>query len=791
MSESTPSSRQGPPRLPYMPGVDGLRALAVAAVVIYHLGASWLPGGFLGVDVFLVISGYLITSLLLAEHRRSGRIDIRRFWLRRARRLLPALFLMIVVVLAVMVLVHPGEVARLHGAVLASLAYVANWYFAFADVSYFEQFARPSIFQHLWSLAVEEQFYLLWPPLIALGLVFLGRRWLMVGVGVLIAGSTALAWVLWEPFTDPSRIYYGTDTRAAGLLAGVALAFAFPATRLGPAARPGARTVLDVLGIAALGGLIWLMLTLGDLDEGLYRGGFLLVGLVTAVVIAVVAHPSSRLGRAFGVSALVWLGVRSYGIYLWHWPVLMLTRGDQDVPFDGPALVAMQVALTVGVAALSYHYVERPFRRHGIRGVRVSARRWSRRTTRPARFAAASTAAAAVAALAVAVALLPGETPSIPGLTGVASAARGVSITSTPEAREGADLPDERTASAARRAGKVLAVGDSVMLGASDALRKALPRGSVIDATVARQFPEAAKAVTRRLASMKPRVVVLHMGNNGFVPFDGLEALMKRLRGTPRVVLVTVRVPLKWQDSVNDALEYAADHHTNAVLADWHAVSGGSGLLADGVHTTRAGATLYARTIAKAAGVPPRTTSASAARVARRPRVTVIGDSVQASFGYVPRAVRRLGKGLDLRIDAKVCRRLVARSCPYRGVTPATALEVARSLRDRVGRVAVVNVGYNDDPRGYDVGALMRALRADGAEAVVWVTMRETRSVYAATNDEIRAAARRWPAMRIADWNAVSAGRPWFGSDGLHLNAKGAMALSGLLRTNVLAALGD
>ena len=789
MSDSTPSSRQGPPRLPYMPGVDGLRALAVAAVVIYHLGAGWLPGGFLGVDVFFVISGYLITSLLLAEHRRTGRIELRRFWLRRARRLLPALFLMIVVVLAVMVLVHPGEVARLRGAVLASFGYVANWYFAFAHVSYFEQFGRPSIFQHLWSLAVEEQFYLLWPPVIALGLMFLGRRWLLAGVCVLIAGSTALAWLLWAPFTDPSRIYYGTDTRAVGLFAGVALAFAYPATRLGPAKRAAARNVLDVVGIAALGGLVLLMLTLGDVDEGLYRGGFLLVGITTAVLIAVLAHPSSRLGKVFGVSAVVWLGVRSYGIYLWHWPVLMLTRGNQDVPFDGPALVAMQIALTVGVAALSYHYVERPFRRHGMSGVRDAVQRWSRRTTRPARFAAASTAVAAVAALAVAVAVIPGETPSIPGLTGIASAARGVSITATPEALQGADRPDERTAAGAKQAGKVLAVGDSVMLGASATLRKALPPGSVVDARVGRQFPEGATAITSRLATMKPRVVVIDLGNNGFVPFDGLEALMKRLRGTPRVVLVTVRVPLKWEGSVNDALRYAADHHTNAVLADWHAVSGGAGLLADGVHTTAAGAGLYARTIVTAAGVPPPGASKSAAAAAKPPRVTVIGDSVQASFSYVPKAVRRLGRGLALRLDARVCRRLVAPSCPYRGATPATALEVAKSLGRRTGRVAVVNVGYNDDPRGYDVGAVMRALRADGVEKVVWVTMRETRSVYAATNDEIRAAAKRWPAMRIADWNAVSAGRPWFADDGLHLNTKGALALSGLLRVNVLAAL--
>ena len=191
MAEQPPTPNIGPgraPTLPYMPGVDGLRALAVAAVVVYHLGASWLPGGFLGVDVFLVISGYLITSLLLAERERTGRIALRRFWLRRARRLLPALLAMLAATLAAMLILHPGEVARLHGAVLAALGYVSNWYLIFAHLPYFEQFGRPSIFQHLWSLAVEEQFYLLWPPILAVGIAAFGRRHLLAGVLAGIAG---------------------------------------------------------------------------------------------------------------------------------------------------------------------------------------------------------------------------------------------------------------------------------------------------------------------------------------------------------------------------------------------------------------------------------------------------------------------------------------------------------------------------------------------------------------------------------------------------------------------------
>lgn len=336
-----------------MPGVDGVRALAVGAVVAYHAGAGWLPGGFLGVDVFLVISGYLITSLLLAERRATGSIDLVRFWMRRARRLLPAVVVMIAVVLAAMAILHPDEVGRLRGAVGASLAYVTNWYQVLAEQSYFAEFARPSVFQHLWSLAVEEQFYLLWPPILAACIATVGRRRLVAGVVAGIVASTVLAWVLFTPGGDPSRIYYGTDTRLGGLLVGVCLAFAWPVERLAGAARRGAGALLDAAGVGALAVLAALLLTMGEFESRLYRGGFLLVALVTAVVLAVVAHPSSRLGRVFSAPLLVWIGVRSYGIYLWHWPVLMLTRPDRDVPFSGFGLATVQIALTVALAAAS------------------------------------------------------------------------------------------------------------------------------------------------------------------------------------------------------------------------------------------------------------------------------------------------------------------------------------------------------------------------------------------------------------------------------------------------------
>ncbi|MDP9475509.1 MAG: acyltransferase [Actinomycetota bacterium] len=377
-------------RLPYRPGLDGLRALAVIAVLLYHAGLAWIPGGFLGVEVFFVISGYLITALLLAEWRGRGRIDLKSFWLRRARRLLPALYVLLVVTLAYAVVFLPGEVAGLRADALAAFGYVTNWYLVFGQESYFEAVGRPSLLKHLWSLAVEEQFYLLWPLIFAVGMGvgatrLRARRTLTVAVTVAVASAVAMA-LLYVPGVDPSRIYYGTDTRATGLLFGAALAFLWsPGEKYRPADTRHLRlgfprrgrfrrrwgwivpTLLDLLGIAALGGLVWFCLKLGEFQPFLYRGGFALVALMTAAAIMVVVHPHTRLGaRLLGWGPLRWVGERSYGIYLWHWPVFMVTRPGLDVPFDGMPLLALRLAATILLAHLSYEYVEAPIRRGAL-----------------------------------------------------------------------------------------------------------------------------------------------------------------------------------------------------------------------------------------------------------------------------------------------------------------------------------------------------------------------------------------------------------------------------------------
>jgi peptidoglycan/LPS O-acetylase OafA/YrhL len=588
------------PRLGYMPGIDGLRALAVGTVVLYHAGTSWIPGGFLGVDVFLVISGYLITSLLLAELEATGRINLGRFWLARARRLLPAVLVMVLVVLGVMALLHPGEVGALRGAVLASVFYVTNWYQIAAHQSYFAQYARPSVFQHLWSLAVEEQFYLLWPPIMAVALNYFGRRRLVYGVVVGTACSTVLAAVLFSPGHDPSRIYYGTDTRAAGLLVGVLLAFAWPAARLAPVRNRQAAVLLDASGLAALVALLAIMCSLGEFSATLYRGGFLVVALVTAVLLAVVAHPSSKLGKVFALAPLVWIGKRSYGIYLWHWPVLMLTRANQDVPFGGPVLLAIQLGLTVGMAELSYRFIEVPIRREGIAGVRKELAGVGLVGQR-ARVGAA-TASMATIALVCFVAVAPARSPAPPVIPASAGAGAGRLVQAAPTLTA-AQIRARFNAQV--RAGRIIAIGDSVMLGAKPALTSKSVFGghAYVDAVEGRQFTTAPALVARYVRTKRPHMVIIHLGNNGTVTFADMQAMMNTLRTVPVVVLVTLHVARSWEASDNRLIRYEAAHHSNVALADWHTLSAGrTGIFWDGIHVNSRGAALYAAMLIRAIG---------------------------------------------------------------------------------------------------------------------------------------------------------------------------------------------
>ncbi|PZS11856.1 MAG: acetyltransferase, partial [Solirubrobacterales bacterium] len=311
----------------YMPALDGVRALAVCAVVAYHLGLGWAPGGLLGVGMFFTLSGYLITDLLLGQWD-GGRRGLAEFWGRRARRLLPALYLMLVVVSVWVAVGFHSRLADVRGQVISALLYVNNWWQISQHVSYFAQFGPPSPLNHLWSLAVEEQFYVVWPWLLLIGVWTVRERRRSVRARPRLAGATlALAAasaiemaLLYRPSLDPSRVYDGSDTRAFGLLVGAALAMVWPSRALTGPVTAGARRIIDGLGSVGLGAIVVLVWRTNQYSPFLYHGGLVALSLATVLVVAAGAHPASRLARVLGWAPLRWVGVRSYGIYLWHWP---------------------------------------------------------------------------------------------------------------------------------------------------------------------------------------------------------------------------------------------------------------------------------------------------------------------------------------------------------------------------------------------------------------------------------------------------------------------------------------
>ncbi|MBC8075820.1 MAG: acyltransferase, partial [Chloroflexales bacterium] len=344
--------------LPYLPGLDGLRALALVAVLLYHAGVPWLPGGFLGVEAFFVLSGYLITTLLFHEWGQSGRVDVPAFWLRRARRLMPAASALIVAALALYVVFLPDEVASVRGAALAAFCYALNWQLVLEHKPYFATFGRPSPLQHMWSLAVEAQFYLLWPAVFGQAMRLGGRR-AVLGVALVgAAASSVLMALLYQPGDDTTRLYYGTDTRLGGILLGAALACVCSPTQR-RARWPGWAN--SVIGLGALGVLGWICYAIDEFHPLLYLGGFAGVALVAAAAVAASASGSARCYDALlGWRPLRWLGRRSYSIYLWHWPVMSLTRPALDLPLGEAPLLALQLGATLVAAELSYRLIESP-----------------------------------------------------------------------------------------------------------------------------------------------------------------------------------------------------------------------------------------------------------------------------------------------------------------------------------------------------------------------------------------------------------------------------------------------
>ncbi|HUG86850.1 MAG TPA: acyltransferase family protein, partial [Euzebya sp.] len=493
--------------LPYLPALDGLRAIGVLAVIAYHADEGWLQGGYLGVEVFFTISGYLITALLITEYERTGAVDLRRFWERRARRLLPALGVLLAGVSVLALFTARDALGDLTGQATAALAYVMNWSLILTEQSYFESFGRPPLLQHLWSLAIEEQFYLLFPVLFVAARRLLGRRAMLPLVVLGIAASTTAMWTAYDPTADPSRLYYGTDTRAAGILVGVALAMLWrPWSGVGSTSLRTA-AIPDVLGTVGLVVLLGQFLVLGAYEPRLYQGGFLLVAVATAAVVGAIVTPGSFLAMPLSWRGLRWVGTRSYSLYLWHWPLFMVMRPGVDTVVGDPWLTMVRLGATAVLAEISYTYIEQP-----IREGRFAEQLRSLRRAAPEQAAlrrgAVVMASSVIAMVAVGNVQLPVDDALAATRSGqgapvqAAGSGGGEVIEIRPIARDGmpqgaAGGKDAEDGATAGRPGdpatadfeRIMVFGDAVAVGAIEAL-EALGPDVEVDARIGRQWQE-------------------------------------------------------------------------------------------------------------------------------------------------------------------------------------------------------------------------------------------------------------------------------------------------------------
>jgi peptidoglycan/LPS O-acetylase OafA/YrhL len=600
----------------YITGLDGLRAIAVLAVIAYHLNFDWAAGGLLGVTVFFVLSGYLITDLLIAEFVTTGRINFKNFWIRRARRLLPAMFTMLLVVITWVTIFKQSMLDRLEEDTVAAVLYVSNWWYIFQDLSYFESFGPPSLLTHFWSLAVEEQFYILWPLLIV-GVLKLkvkeGSLFSIILLGA-IASAAAMT-MLYEPGTDPSRIYYGTDTRVFSLLLGASLAVVWPSRKLSTSLPPEIRWKLDFVGLFALAFIFYMFWSTDQYQDFLYQGGMVAMSVASMLVVSVIVHPSSKLNTVLSFKPLRWIGVRSYGIYLWHFPVIVLTSPQWGS--DAPSLVrtSLQLFLILTLASLSWTFIENPIRKGALtRFCRVVKRgEWKREKSFIGRFVTMASilfvflAISTIGLITTSVALSKdnvinaiqkkvGKEEESPTENQAKEHKTKPELPTKEKEKPKEEKPPIETAPALEKR-SVSVIGDSVMIDVTPHLEEAFNKVDV-DAKIGRQFREAEEIVQQKKSSGNlGEIVIIELGANGPLSDKKMAALIEQI-GTERdVYMLTTRVPKPWQQEVNESIKNVAEKYKNVKVVDWYSFSEShlDYIGNDGVHLTLTGAEAYAK----------------------------------------------------------------------------------------------------------------------------------------------------------------------------------------------------
>lgn len=717
-----------------MPGLDGLRALALIGVMGYHWNFGFAGGGFLGVSLFFVLSGYLITDILASQWHHQRRIDLKDFWIRRFRRLLPAMLLMLFILVVWVTLFDRSRLLTLRGEVLGAVTYISNWQFIYQQQSYFESFGPPSPLGHFWSLAVEEQFYLLWPLIMLAGLKLFPRRGQLFSFIAAGAAASALVMALiYQPGEDPSRVYYGTDTRAFGLLIGAGLAIVWPSWKLSLQVSTAVRRRLNLTGAAALLIILFMMWKVDRYDPFLYRGGMFLFSMAAAVLVAVLAHPAASISRLLSWKPLLWVGVRSYGIYLWHYPVMILTSpasgsGDLSLP-----QVVLQITASVILAALSWKYVEEPIRHGGLKKLWLKVRSVRRR---PASIS------------------LRGWIVSLSSLILIGIFCTGM-MSSVSDARTVGDIA------------AMLNIENPV-LEEPEPSQTEEPSPDVPPQGQQRNPVGTSGNITppADVSSMQPEATR--------EPSSGDDTKKDSLPDTEAVPGNNDSIVNEDSGNALPAGDGTASHQTNKV--------DGSSETTDSGNNDKTGKEIKSEN-------PPQSKDSSGgsaggkdpnhakpvnkdpqARPSSKSTITAIGDSVM--LGVSPYLEKSLP---GIHIDAVIGRQM----------RQADDLVPALKAQNRIdGGIIIIGLGTNGAFSKKDLDSLLRPL--DSAKQIVLVNTRVPRDWEQNVNDMLAKAAAENPKVTLVDWYSASKDHPeYFRSDSVHLEPEGAAAYTSMLLQSI------
>jgi len=591
----------------YLPSIDSLRALAVLAVIIYHVDVNYLPGGFLGVDLFFVLSGYLISSLIIKEYRKTGSLNLYNFYIRRARRLLPAVYFMITVGLVVMVLFNEVLLRKSHLDAIFGYIYSSNWWYIFHKLDYFDSFGAQSPFKHLWSLAIEEQFYMIFPLLFLLvnrkkkskdGTYKLNKNFLYVVLGLILV--SLIAHILLFDINNISRIYFGTDTRAFSLLVGVVGAILYPMERLHAKVTPQQNMLYSVVSLVSIAILITVMIYTSEYNTLLYRGGFLLVAILGLIVIISSGKQHTLMSRLLSFKPVVFIGKISYSLYLWHFPVLVLTTPVSEIGNPNIFFVILRIVLTFAVAIVSYVFVETPIRKLGFKNyINVIFKKLKKRPGKSRKVYAG------IVGLVSVLFLMGIFGKSVPFIS-TAFVKEMESNKETQFVNNGNNKDNNQEKSSDsnkdnkvnkedkknsdKKYSSVLVMGDSLTVDIGEKFQGLYP-GAVIDGKIGRQLyvaVEEAKSYSKY--NNENSAIIFQLGTNGPFTESQIEELVKEFDKAD-IYFVNIKVPRAWEKTVNAALKETQEKHSNVKIIDWYSVANSSKDLfePDRVHLNQTG----------------------------------------------------------------------------------------------------------------------------------------------------------------------------------------------------------